>query len=150
MPKVRITKEFTFEAAHALEGYDGPCKNIHGHSYALSVTVIGDPSLNQDTPKMGMVMDFGDLKRMIKTNIIDPFDHALILQSGTQKDSLGINGEACSNAIVVGYQPTSENMLIDFAGRIRELLPPMLKLHSLRLRETGTSYAEWFSEDQKD
>ena len=149
MPKVRITKEFTFEAVHALEGYDGPCKNIHGHSYALSVTVIGDPSLNQDTPKKGMVMDFGDLKRMIKTSIIDPFDHALILQSGAQKESLGmIHGEICDNVIIVGYQPTSENMLIDFAGKIAKLLPSTLKLHSLRLRETGTSYAEWFAEDQ--
>ena len=96
-------------------------------------------------------MDFGDLKRIIKKSIIDPFDHALILQSRSQKESLGMNhGELCDNAIIVGYQPTSENMLIEFAGKINEMLPPTLKLHSLRLRETGTSYAEWFAADQED
>jgi 6-pyruvoyltetrahydropterin/6-carboxytetrahydropterin synthase len=148
MSVIRITKEFTFEAAHALKGYDGPCRNIHGHSYKLSVTVIGEPIPSVDSPKKGMVMDFGDLKRMIKKNIIDPFDHALILSSEYGKEELNLPAESCENTLIVDYQPTSENLLIDFAQRIQDLLPAGLKLHSLRLRETANSYAEWFSEDQ--
>ena len=56
---IRLTKEFTFEAAHALEGYDGLCREIHGHSYRLFVTVKGTPCADESNPKFGMVMDFG-------------------------------------------------------------------------------------------
>ena len=62
---IRLTKEFSFEMAHALAGYDGPCREIHGHSYKLFVTVRGIPEQNPNSPKFGMVMDFGDLKRIV-------------------------------------------------------------------------------------
>jgi 6-pyruvoyltetrahydropterin/6-carboxytetrahydropterin synthase len=149
MPVIRITKEFRFEAAHALKGYDGPCRNIHGHSYELSVTVTGDPVEAKDSPKTGMIMDFSELKKIIKKSVIDPFDHALILSSDYPDDEFNRSGEAFSNVILVGYQPTSENLLIDFAARIRSLLPDKVRLHSLRLRETSTSYAEWFAGDNE-
>ena len=149
MSVIRITKEFRFEAAHALKGYDGPCRNIHGHSYELSVTIIGDPVETKDSPKKGMIMDFSELKKIIKKSIIDPFDHALILSSDYPDDEFKKSGEAFSNVILVEYQPTSENLLIDFAARIRRLLPYTVRLHSLRLRETSTSYAEWFAEDNE-
>jgi 6-pyruvoyltetrahydropterin/6-carboxytetrahydropterin synthase len=148
MPLIRITKKFNFEAAHALNGYDGPCKNIHGHSYELSVTIIGHPILDDNSSKKGMVLDFGDLKKIIKKNIIDPFDHALILGPGFKEDLKNLPNEACGNVLIVEYQPTSENMLIDFAARINGLLPDFVRLHSLMLRETATSFAEWFAEDQ--
>ena len=149
MPVIRITKEFRFEAAHALKGYDGPCKNIHGHSYELSVTIIGNPVEAKDSPKKGMIMDFTELKKIIKKTVIDPFDHALILSSDYPDDEFKRSGEAFSNVLLVEYQPTSENLLIDFAARIRHLLPYTVKLHSLRLRETSTSYAEWFAVDNE-
>ena len=58
MSVIRVTKEFTFEAAHALYNYDGQCSNIHGHSYRLFVTVKGSPVSDINHPKNGMVMDF--------------------------------------------------------------------------------------------
>ncbi len=78
MSKIRLTKEFSFETAHALGEYDGLCRNIHGHSYRLFVTVAGTPSDRDDDPKKGMVMDFGDLKRIVRRLIVEPFDHALV------------------------------------------------------------------------
>ncbi|MCX6278226.1 MAG: 6-carboxytetrahydropterin synthase [Bacteroidetes bacterium] len=147
MTRIRVTKEFRFEAAHALKGYDGPCRNVHGHSYELSVTISGTPGKDPNSSKLGMVMDFGDLKRMIKKEIIEPFDHALILNSAMGGEDLLQSGEPFSNVLLVPYQPTSENILIDFAERIRKLLPPAITLFSLRLRETATSYAEWFAQD---
>jgi 6-pyruvoyl tetrahydropterin synthase/QueD family protein len=147
MNQIRVTKEFRFEAAHALMGYDGPCKNVHGHSYELSVTVIGSPVGDPASAKLGMVMDFGDLKKIIKTQIVDPFDHALLLNSAMSHQELQHFGEPFTNVVLVPYQPTSENFLIDFAKRIGGLLPANVKLHSLRLRETANSYAEWFSGD---
>ena len=65
MTKIRITKKFDFEAGHALFGYDGKCKNIHGHSYKLFVTVIGEPINDSSHIKNGMVIEFGDLKTIL-------------------------------------------------------------------------------------
>ena len=63
---IRITKHFDFETGHALYGYDGKCKNVHGHSYKLWVTVIGKPISDVNNVKLGMVIDFGDLKKIVK------------------------------------------------------------------------------------
>jgi 6-pyruvoyltetrahydropterin/6-carboxytetrahydropterin synthase len=147
MNHIRVTKEFRFEAAHALMGYDGPCRNVHGHSYELSVTVIGTPVADPASTKLGMVMDFGDLKKIIKKHIVDPFDHALLLNAALPKEELQQFGEPFTNIVFLPYQPTSENFLLDFAVRIRELLPQGVLLHSMRLRETANSYAEWFAGD---
>jgi 6-pyruvoyltetrahydropterin/6-carboxytetrahydropterin synthase len=65
--------------AHALKGYDGPCRNIHGHSYELYVTVIGKPLNDAGSPKNGMLMDFGDLKKIVRKCIVEEFDHGLVL-----------------------------------------------------------------------
>lgn len=147
MSKIRITKEFRFEAAHALKGYDGPCSNIHGHSYMLSVTLSGVPVTDPSSPKLGMVMDFSDLKKIIRENIIDQFDHALILPAGHKDLNLPVTNDVFSKVIYTDYQPTTENMLLDFVKRISSFLPSGIKLFSLRLRETSSSYAEWYLED---
>ena len=147
MNQIRITKEFRFESAHALTGHDGPCKNVHGHSYLLSVTVAGSPVTDPASPKLGMVMDFGDLKRLVREHIVDPLDHALLLHEGSPLASLRQEGDPLENVILLPYQPTSENLLSDFAAKISSLLPEGVILHSMRLRETETSYAEWFAED---
>jgi len=146
MASLRITKEFSFEAAHALKDYDGPCRSIHGHSYQLSVTVTGSPVTSHQSPKRGMIMDFSEIKKIMKMQVIDRMDHALILPSDLDTDEMQKMGETFSKVIVVDYQPTSENMLIDFAERIQNALPEDVILYSMRLRETATSYAEWFAE----
>ena len=148
MTIIRISKEFTFDMAHALLGYDGLCKNIHGHSYTLVVTVIGSPLQDDASPKNGMLIDFKDLKIIIKQQIIDRFDHALVLNSLTPKDLLDMLVKNYDKIVLLDYQPTTENMIADMANQIRDLLPGNLTLFSLRLRETPSSYAEWFAEDQ--
>lgn len=148
MAVIRLTKEFSFEAAHALDGYDGPCREIHGHSYRLFVTVKGRPSACDDDPKCGMVMDFGALKRIVADEIVSRLDHAFVLRRGAANDALcaALEGRF-SNIVRVDYQPTCENMLEDFARRIAARLPQGVALHALRLHETATSYAEWLAED---
>ena len=150
MKKIRITKHFDFESAHALYGYDGKCKNIHGHSYHLYVTVIGMPVEDPESPKNGMVMDFGDLKRIVKKEIVDIFDHSVVFNANSpHKELANTIKDNAHRIILVPYQPTSENMLFDFAERIKVYLPSNVSLHSLKLYETANSYAEWFAEDQK-
>ncbi len=149
MSKIRITKEFTFETAHALHGYDGKCKNIHGHSYKLSVTVIGEPIEDATHVKCGMVIDFGDLKKIVKNEVVDVWDHATILNKNTPHLQLAKQlTELGHDIVLVDYQPTSEKMIEDFAVRISSKLPEHMKLHSLKLRETETAFAEWFAKDQ--
>lgn len=147
MAIIRLTKEFSFEAAHALGGYDGPCREIHGHSYRLFVTIKGTPSRDEQNPKQGMVMDFGVLKKIVHEEIISRFDHALVLRSTADKELLKLLTAQFDNLIEVDYQPTCENMLDDFSRRIIGRLPEGVTLHSLRLHETASSYAEWFAED---
>lgn len=145
---IRLTKEFSFEAAHALEEYDGPCREIHGHSYRLFVTVKGHPRPTAGDPAQGMVMDFGLLKRIVNEEVVDRFDHALILQASEASAELRRQlTMRFHNVIEVPYRPTCEQMLGDFAQRIRRRLPEGVTLHALRLHETATSYAEWFAED---
>lgn len=148
MANIRITKQFTFETGHALYGYDGKCKNVHGHSYTLSVTVIGTPISDTNHVKYGMVIDFGDLKRIVNKEIVDIFDHATVFNKNTPHVELAKElSDRGHNVLLVDYQPTSEMMVIDFAQKIKPLLPEHIKLHSLRLQETRTSYAEWFASD---
>lgn len=147
MPKVRLTKEFSFEMAHALYGYDGACKNIHGHSYVMQVTVIGEPVKDASHVKNGMVIDFSDLKKIVKEKIVDEVDHALVLNGDSPHRQLENLNENFEKIIFVPYQPTCENLLIDFKNRIEKLLPQRVKLQSMRLSETVSSYAEWFADD---
>ena len=149
MSTIRITKSFTFETGHALYGYDGLCKNVHGHSYKLDVTVIGSPISDSNNVKYGMVIDFKDLKTIVKGEIVDVFDHATVFNQNTPHvelaNTLAANGH---KVLLVDYQPTSEEMVIDFAAKIQAKLPKNIQLHHLRLQETATSYAEWYAADQ--
>ena len=146
-PTIRITKEFKFEMAHALKGYDGPCRNIHGHSYEFFVTISGKPIVDKENPKLGMVMDFGDLKRIVREVIVDVFDHALVLNSEMDSSLIKKLSENFEKVILLDYQPTSELMIADFAQRIKENLPNHVTLKYLLLRETVTSFAEWYADE---
>ncbi len=148
MSRIRITKQFSFETGHALYGYDGKCKNVHGHSYKLSVTVIGTPISDTNNVKFGMVIDFSDLKKIVREEIVDVFDHATVFNQNTPHIELAKElKNRGHHVILVDYQPTSENMVIDFSHKIKARLPKEIVLHSLKLQETESSFAEWYASD---
>lgn len=148
MNKIRLTKSFTFETAHALYGYDGKCKNVHGHSYKLYVTVIGTPISDRKNVKYGMVIDFTDLKKIVNEEVVDLFDHAILLNKNTPHLELGNDLISKGHQVIlVDYQPSCENMIVDIAHKIKNRLPDDVALHSLKLRETETSFAEWYACD---
>jgi 6-pyruvoyltetrahydropterin/6-carboxytetrahydropterin synthase len=146
---IRVTKEFSFEMAHALWNYDGPCRNVHGHSYRLFVTLSGTPADNHYDPKNGMVIDFTDLKNIVKKEIISVFDHAVTLSENYGKEKIELLRSIFGNTVVVDYQPTCENLVADFAARIKKQLTEKVRVHSLKLYETTTSYAEWYASDNE-
>jgi len=147
--KIRVTKEFSFEMAHALWNYDGPCKNVHGHSYRLYVTLSGSPLNDIMNPKNGMVIDFADIGNIVKKNIINVFDHAVTVSGNYDNKKLNDFKTLLGNVIIVDYQPTCENLVADFASRILKHLPDKVLLHSIKLYETATSFAEWHASDNE-
>ncbi len=149
MIKIRVTKIFSFEMAHALWNYDGACRNVHGHSYKLFVTISGPPILDTDNPKNGMVIDFTEIKKFVKSAIEEKFDHALVISKEAYNLSLKKTDQMFEKLNVVDFQPTVENMLIYFSEIIKENVHHPLQLHSLKLQETDTSFAEWYAGDNE-
>ena len=145
---IRITKIFTFETAHVLYNYDGKCKNMHGHSYKLFVTVKGTPINDINDVKNGMVVDFGNIKKIVKEEIVDVWDHAVLLNALTPHKELGEDlAQKGHKVIECNYQPTCENMLYEIAEKIKNKLPSHVQLAYLKLHETENSYGEWFAEE---
>lgn len=145
---IRITKIFTFETAHVLYNYDGKCKNMHGHSYKLFVTVKGKPVNDLNNPKNGMVVDFGDIKSIVKAEIVDLWDHAVLVNAASPHKDLGQELEDYGHKVIYcTFQPTCENMLYAIAAKIKNRLPLNVELAYLKLHETENSYGEWFAED---
>ncbi|MBS0012258.1 MAG: 6-carboxytetrahydropterin synthase [Bacteroidales bacterium] len=149
MSTIRVTREFSFEMAHALWNYDGPCRNVHGHSYRLFVTLAGKPVNDPGKPKNGMVIDFVDLKKIVNDKVVSLFDHSVMISNNVEKEKLAALNKMFGNVLVSDYQPTCENIVADIADRIKPHLPENTRLHSLRLYETACSYAEWFADDNK-
>ncbi len=145
--QIHLTKQFEFQMAHALSGYDGKCRNIHGHNYKLFVTVMGEPIDDRQSAKNGMVLDFSDLKHIVEQQVIDPLDHALVLPEGSPYLSL-LNGGGQSDdqpkMVITSFQPTCENLLCYFSRLLEGKFPEGVRLYSLKLYETETSFAELF------
>ena len=135
--QIRLTKQFSFQMAHALDGYDGKCANLHGHNYRLEVTLEGTPLDDSTSPKDGMMVDFGDIRRIVEAAVIEPFDHALVLSSASP-----FNIGLPTKTVVLPLPPTSENLLLHFVRLLDGRFPSNARLHSLRLYETDTSCAE--------
>lgn len=144
MGRLQITKEFRFEMSHALEGYQGLCKNIHGHSYLLAVTVEGQVCADPSASHYGMLMDFSTLKSIVNKLVVDPWDHALMIRkdSGMAEKLADLN----TKVVWTDFQPTCENMVQEVAKRIATELPEGVSLFSVKLHETASSYAEYFPE----
>jgi 6-pyruvoyltetrahydropterin/6-carboxytetrahydropterin synthase len=149
MSVIRVTKEFRFEMAHVLQNYEGPCRNVHGHSYILYVTISGTPEDDQLSGSNGMVIDFGELKKIVEREITDKYDHSIVVAGYMPSDKLREYKKLFENIIIEPYQPTCENLVAGFAKALINKLPAGVILHSLKLYETATAYAEWFASDNR-
>lgn len=136
-----VTKIFHFEMAHAIHGYYGTCKNIHGHSYELYVTVS---STNTDTGYIsapGFLVDFKEIKSIVTALVIDKLDHHLLISKEFQAANNSIT--SANNLLVFDAEPSAENLLIYIRRILQDQLPENIQLTSLKLFETKDSYAEW-------
>jgi 6-pyruvoyltetrahydropterin/6-carboxytetrahydropterin synthase len=146
--RIRLTKIFNFEMAHALPGYDGACRHIHGHSFRLEVCIIGEPLQEPGHPKNGMVMDFKLLKALVNEAFIKTYDHALVLPELTAPEVVDAIQRHFGNVLTLPFQPTCENMIVRCVEALRSKMPPGVQLWSVLLSETATSFAEWCAADE--
>jgi 6-pyruvoyltetrahydropterin/6-carboxytetrahydropterin synthase len=138
---IQLTKIFHFEMAHAIDGYPGACKNIHGHSYELHVQVNSGNQSNEYIQGIGLAIDFKDIKNIVKCHIIDVFDHHLLLSKSYLSKNAGMANK--ENLIAWEIEPTAENILIFIQKTLQEKMPNNCHLHQLTLFETKDSYANW-------
>jgi len=150
MAVIRLTRVFHFNMAHVLLNYPGKCKNIHGHTYKLEVTVKGIPCNNEDSPKKGMLIDFSDFKNLIQNEIITVWDHALMIHQNSDLVLLNALKNNYEKIITVSFQPTTENMICELAVIIKKILSTDLQLYSLKLYETEKSFAEWYASENPE
>lgn len=141
---IRLTKVFHFETAHAIYGYDGQCKNIHGHSYELHVTIATTVTNEDYIPAPGFIFDFKDIKKA-GANIVESLDHKIVLS----KAYLTANPEMQKheNLVVWDFEPTAENILLYVRKVFGENLPQDIKPVKIKIYETKDSYAEWVSNE---
>lgn len=115
---MQVKKEFEFESAHRLSNYIGKCSRVHGHNYKVIVTCENDYIDNR-----GILIDFGDIKKVVKEHIIERFDHRLIL-NGFDEDNRRLFREFDQDWLVwVEYNPTAENMANHFLAIIKDYIP---------------------------
>lgn len=137
-----LTKIIHFEMAHAIDGYNGSCKNIHGHSYELHVTVCcSDVTGDNYIPAPGFILDFKELKKIVSAAVMDEFDHKLVLSRNYLSKNPGMDLQ--ENLVVWDNEPTAENLLIYICRQLKKEIPPGTELNSLKLYETKDSFAEW-------
>ena len=122
-----IGKIFSFEAAHKLPFHRGACQNLHGHSYRLEVRISGKVIYNKSQPDQGMIMDFSQLKGIVREAAIDSYDHSLL-----------------NNHF---HNPTAELMVEEIADAIKQKLPKRVQLTMVKLWETEDNYAIWRNEN---
>lgn len=139
-----LTKIFYFEMAHALYEYEGACRHIHGHSYVLEVTVANDSAGDEFIPAPGIVLDFKELKRIVRTAVLTHFDHGLLLSDQFIKANPSL--ASLENLFIMDAEPTAENMLIFIRHALEKALPAGIRPARLKLFETADSYAEWIND----
>ena len=137
---MKITKTFSFDMAHMLDHHDGKCKNLHGHTYKLEVEISGDLILGG--AKDGMVIDFADLKTIVKKLVVEPFDHAFIyhIESARECEIAAMLEGWQLKTLPMAKRTTAENMAQYMFDLLRN--EGRLNVSALRLWETPTSYCE--------
>lgn len=140
---IRLTKVFHFETAHAIHGYDGKCKNIHGHSYELHVTISGEMPEGDFIPAPGFIVDFKEIKQAGK-EVLQLLDHKIVLSETFIKVHPELQPH--ENLVIWPYEPTAENILLHIKRIFDRNLPATVKPVHLRLYETKDSYAEWLAD----
>lgn len=142
-----ITKRLEFDAGHRIPDHKSKCRNLHGHRYALEITLQGEPIDSPGASDNGMLMDFSDVKQIAMEHLVDIWDHAFLVYEGDSLMQLLLSGLPDHKTVVVPQTPTVENLAIIayqiLAPRYRQRFGAKLQLAKIRLYETPTSWADY-------
>ena len=143
---MQITTRLEFDAGHRIPCHKSQCRNLHGHRYAIEITLFGDIIKNEGASENGMVMDFSDVKAIARKSVVDVWDHAFLVYQGDSEVLAFLNSMPDHKTVVMGTVPTAENMAAEafriLKNEYRDFYGNHLKLERVRLYETPNSWAD--------
>tara|TARA_B100000780_G_C20795566_1_gene315943 strand:- start:30 stop:467 length:438 start_codon:yes stop_codon:yes gene_type:complete len=143
---MEITTRMEFDTGHRIPGHKSTCKNLHGHRYALEVTIKGDVVELEQASEFGMVMDFKDAKELIKITIVDRWDHAFIVYEKDYEVVDFLNTLKDHKTVIFPKVPTAENMALvayeDLKEVFKERYGKLIIPIKVRLYETPNNWAD--------
>lgn len=143
---MQITTRLEFDSGHRIPCHKSQCRNLHGHRYALEITLSGDIILNESMSENGMVMDFSDVKAIARKTVVDVWDHAFIVWRNDTVVLDFLNGLPDHKTYIMERVPTAENMAaLAFSllqQQYQDVYGNQLKLEKVRLYETPNSWAD--------
>jgi 6-pyruvoyltetrahydropterin/6-carboxytetrahydropterin synthase len=143
---MQITRRLEFDAGHRIPNHNSQCRHLHGHRYAIEITLSGNIITTEGVSEQGMVMDFSDVKRIAKERVVDAWDHAFLVYRGDAMVLDFLNTIPDHKTVVLDVVPTAENLvkvafeLLDSA--YRDTFGNNLKLERVRLFETPNNWAD--------
>lgn len=143
---MQITTRLEFDAGHRIPCHKSQCRNLHGHRYAIEITLSGDIIRQAGSPDEGMVMDFSDVKAIARRELVERWDHAFLVYRGDSAVRAFLETLPDHKTVVMDSVPTAENMAAE-AFRIldncyRDNYGNHLRLERVRLYETPNSWAD--------
>ncbi len=145
-----ITRRLEFDAGHRIPTHNSQCKHLHGHRYAIEITLSGDIITTEGLSEQGMVMDFSDVKRIAKERLVDAWDHAFLVYRGDRVVCDFLAGLPNHKTVILDAVPTAENLAkIAFAildPAYQDSYANHLRLERVRLYETPNNWADYIRE----
>ena len=142
---MQITTRLEFDAGHRIPYHKSQCRNLHGHRYALEITLSGD-IITQETSENGMVMDFSDVKKIARESVVEVWDHAFLVYAKDAEVLNFLNSLPNHKTVVFPCVPTAENMAAQafkiLKNQYHDTYGNHLKLERVRLFETPNSWAD--------
>ncbi len=143
---MQITTRLEFDAGHRIPDHKSQCRNLHGHRYAIEITLSGDIINKENTSENGMVMDFSDVKRIARESIVDVWDHAFLVYEKDKTILDFLKTIADHKTVIFSSVPTAENMANEafniLKQQYQDTFGSNLKLEQVRLYETPNSWAD--------
>ena len=146
---MQITTRLEFDAGHRIPDHKSQCRNLHGHRYALEITLSGDIISQENASENGMVMDFSDVKQIARNSVVDVWDHAFLVYKDDKAVLDFLNTLPNHKTVIFPSVPTAENMAAEafriLKNQYKDVYGNHLKLERVRLFETPNSWADALS-----
>jgi 6-pyruvoyltetrahydropterin/6-carboxytetrahydropterin synthase len=143
---MEITTRLEFDAGHRIPDHKSQCRNLHGHRYAIEITLSGDIIQQDHISENGMVMDFSDVKKIARAAVVDIWDHAFLVYSNDTPVLNFLNSLPNHKTVIFPTIPTAENMASEafriLQAQYKDTYGNHLKLVRVRLYETPNSWTD--------